>query len=99
MTKDIYEKLQPYEAQLTSASKTNYARFEHGEFDKVADIYFELYAVKLSKSEKSCGMCKLKALKKIAADYFAYQEWYNKRWKNKKESEGEPNSTEQNNAE
>lgn len=99
MTKEIYDRLKEFEPQLTSAIKTSYARFGDKGFDVIADIYFELYAVKLTKSERTCGMCKLRALKKIAKDYFAYEEWYNKRFKKDKESQGEPNLTEQNNAE
>lgn len=72
MTKNIHEQLSKYESILKSAVYSSYARVMDGEMKEIADIYKEHYGVGLTKSQMSCGHCKLKALQRLGIDYFAY---------------------------
>lgn len=85
MKNEIYLKLQPIERQLKSAQVSNYARLSASEFAQFCDTYKEHFGVELTRNEKNCNTCRLKAIKKIAADYFQYQEWYLNRWGRKPE--------------
>lgn len=86
MTKDIYTKLTEFKKQIDSAMRTNYASFAHDDFIRFCEVYKEHYGVALTASEKSCSACKLRALKRIGADYYTYQKWYNARFGNSKDS-------------
>lgn len=104
MKNEQYLKLLPIERQLKSAQQSNYARLSAIEFAVFCDAYQDLYGVALTKNEQNCNICRLKALKKVAADYFQYQEWYKGRWGRKPEDpkpeENEaPKDTDENNTE
>lgn len=104
MKNEQYLKLLPIERQLKSAQVSNYARLSAPEFDSFCATYKELYGVELTNNEKNCNICRLKALKKVSADYFQYQEWYKGRWGRKPEDpkpeENEaPKDTDENNTE
>lgn len=94
MKNEQYLKLLPIERQLKSAQQSNYARLSAIEFAVFCDAYQDLYGVALTKNEQNCNICRLKALKKVAADYFQYQDWYKGRWGRKPE---EPKPEEENN--
>ena len=97
MKNEQYLKLLPIERQLLSARDSNYARLSAPDFESFCETYKELYGTELTKNEKNCNVCRLKALKKVAADYFQYQEWYKGRWGRKPEDpKPEENNTENN---
>lgn len=85
MKNEQYLDLLPIERQLKSAQISNYARLSATEFEKFCSIYDALYRVALTRNEKNCNVCRLKALKKVAKDYFDYQGWYVGRWGRKPE--------------
>ena len=85
MKNEIYLKLNPIERQLKSALLSNYARLSAREFQEFCSIYEQQYGVALTRNEQNCNTCRLKALKKIANEYFQYQEWYQGRWGKKPE--------------
>ena len=80
MKSNIYFQLKPIERQLRSALDSNYARLSAREFENFCDTYKAHYDKPLTNNEKNCNNCRLKALKRIAEDYFEYQSWYEKRW-------------------
>ena len=80
MKQEIYLQLLPIERQLKSAQQSNYARLSAAEFEKFCNLYKDTYGVELTRNEKNCNTCRLKAIKKIAKDYFEFQDWYLKRW-------------------
>lgn len=94
MTKEQYDRLKNYESTLRSALNSNFARVSQGEFNKIADIYKELYGTALTKSQMVCNACKLSALKRLAMDYNEYEAWYNKKYK---KSQKDSNLASQNN--
>lgn len=85
MKNENYLALLPLERQLQSAVQSSYARLSAVEFEKFCGIYAELYGTPLTSNEKNCNRCRLKALVKVAKDYFEYQEWYKGRWGRKPE--------------
>lgn len=70
MTKDIRNKLSKYEFQLKCAKYSSFIRMDMNEFNELAKIYREMYGVELTASQKSCSSCRLKAVKRMAEDYF-----------------------------
>ena len=80
MKSNIYFQLKPIERQLRSALDSNYARLSAREFENFCDTYKAHYDKPLTNNEKNCNTCRLKALKRIAEDYFEYQSWYERRW-------------------
>lgn len=96
MKNDIYLKLNPIEKQLKSVLLSNYARLSANEFDEFCSVYKQHYGEELSRSERNCNVCRLKALKRIANDYFQYQEWYMGRWGRKPE-DPKPENVDENN--
>lgn len=80
MKNEKYLELLPMEKQLKSAVASSYARLSSAEFEQFCSIYAELYGVELTRNEKNCNVCRLKALVKVAKDYFEYQNWYLNRW-------------------
>lgn len=74
MNKDIFEKLKPYESQLNTAIKCDYARNITKEgFSVLNAAYKELFN-KDSNLGSGCGKCQLNNLKQIARLYFEYKE-------------------------
>lgn len=73
MKKAQHEALQPYERALKSARDNGFVRLGMNDFIKIADIYEEIYDKALTTSEKNCSRCRLKAMQKLAADYFNYK--------------------------
>lgn len=97
MKNEIYLKLNPIEKQLKSALLSNYARLSAKEFETFCETYHQHYGTALSRNEKNCNTCRLKAIKKIANDYFQYQEWYQGRWGRKPEDPKPEENTENTN--
>ena len=93
MKNETYMKLLPIERQLKSAQQSSFARLSAREFEDFCGIYAELYGTELTRNEKNCNVCRLKALVKVAKDYFDYQGWYIGRWGRKPE---DPKPTENN---
>ena len=93
MKNDIYLKLLPIERQLESAIKSNYARLSSAEFEEFCNTYKEQYGVELTRNEKNCNICRLKALRLAGADFFAYRDWYKSRWGRRPEDSKEETSS------
>lgn len=73
MTKEQYESLTKWEDVFDKAIKKNFIHLSNTEFNEIADVYDKLYTP-LTKRERNCNLCRLKALKKIGEDYFKYKE-------------------------
>lgn len=73
MKTEIYKKLKPYEAYLEQ-SQRDYMRVPSKDFNELAKIYAEHFGKPLTQSERTCGHCQLRALKRLAADYFKFKE-------------------------
>lgn len=71
MTKEQREVLQPYETRLDLLLKADFCRFSQLELDRIFAIYKEMYGTAITKSQMNCSSCKLRALKRIATDYFS----------------------------
>lgn len=74
MTKEQYEKLQPYEKNIKNAVKNSFVHMTSSEFEKVAVIYAEIFNQQLTRSQRNCNTCRLNALKKLGEAYNAYTE-------------------------
>lgn len=72
LTKEQYEKLQPYETNIKNAVKNSFVHMAATDFNKVADIYAEVFGVQLTKSQRGCNTCRLNALKKLGEVYNEY---------------------------
>lgn len=80
MKQEQYLQLLPLEKQLKSAKESSYARLSAKEFDSFCDTYKDIFGKELTRNEKNCNTCRLKALKKVADEYFKFQGWYLSRW-------------------
>lgn len=91
INKEQYTSLQPFEDMMRSAMKSNYARCRKDDFITMLDVYNRLPSTttKLMPSNYNCPTCALKVIKGVGKEYFAYQEWYNKRW-NKSNEDSNP---------
>ncbi len=85
MTKEQFNKLQPYEQQLLWAIKSNFIHMSSGEFGAIAEIYKELYNETITRTQSACNTCRLKALKRIGNDYFKKKEEIEERAKKAEE--------------
>lgn len=100
MKNEQYFKLLPLEGQLRSAQQSNYARLSATEFAVFCGAYKEIFGKELTRSEQNCNVCRLKAIKAVAEEYFSYQKWYVGRWgKKPEESASEPENNENLNTE
>lgn len=73
MKTEVYKKLKPFENYLTQARK-DYMRVPSRDFAALATIYAEHFGKALTASERTCGHCQLKALKRLAEDYFKFKD-------------------------
>ena len=73
LTKEQYERLQPYEKNLKSAYKNSYVHMTASDFNKVAEIYKDITGTALTKSQMGCNTCRLNALKKLGEMYVEYE--------------------------
>lgn len=74
LTKDQMEKLAPYEKNLTNAYRNSFVHMSGEDFQKVAEIYTEVFGEALTKSQMGCNTCRLNALRKLGEVYVTTQE-------------------------
>lgn len=72
MLKKQYEALKPYEQALECAIKHNFVRMTMTDFDEIMKVHDEIFKP-LTKSQKNCSTCRLRAVKEIAAEYKKYK--------------------------
>ena len=72
LTKEQYDKLQPYATSLINAYKHSFVHMPGVEFIKVAEIYNEVFGTPLTKSQMGCNTCRLNALRKLGELYCNY---------------------------
>lgn len=86
MTKDIYQKLEPWRGQLKSCVKSKFIRLSQGEMKVINGIHKELFGTELSKSQMTCNTCRLNACVRIGNEIIKYEDWHAKRNKSKEDS-------------
>lgn len=86
LTKAEYEKLKPYEKHILAAYKQSFVHVSGDEFDKIAEIYKEVFGEGLTKSQMGCNTCRLNALRKLGAAYDGYNKKEKKPRKQKLEN-------------
>lgn len=75
INKTSYGKLKKYETIFLCVTKSNYAHCTRQEYMEIIDAYYATSALKApAMSAYNCSRCKLKELKKIATEYFVWQE-------------------------
>lgn len=72
LTKAEYEKLKPYEKHILAAYKQSFVHVSGDEFNKIAEIYKEVFGEGLTKSQMGCNTCRLNALRKLGELYDKY---------------------------
>ena len=72
LTKEQYEKLTPFRDQLKTAYKSSFIRITTTEFQKVADIYAEVFGTPLRKGQMGCNTCRLNTMRKLGELYYSY---------------------------
>ncbi len=72
MTKEIYEKLKPYEKYLHQITKLKFMSMSRQMFNELMVIYKELYGETLNQRQMSCSTCRMRALTRLGNDYDAY---------------------------
>ena len=92
MTKEQFEKLKPYEAQLRWAAKSSFVHMTNGMFNDIAAIYAEIYGEGLTQSQRGCNTCRLKALTRL---FNSYEEYTNKLAQEQKEERVENAETQE----
>lgn len=70
MKKEIREALKAYEKHLNTAKYANFIRLMPNESKELCELYEKHFGKPLTKAELNCGSCKLKAIKRLADDYF-----------------------------
>lgn len=73
MTKELYEKLKQYEDIMKYAIKMDYLRVTPDVFQQLHKLYNELTGKTLSKSQLNCNSCRLRMLKEMGKEYYAYE--------------------------
>lgn len=87
MKKDLYDKAKEFENIFKYALKMDFLRVTPDVFNEIMKIYEEHFQKTLSKSQKQCNTCRLKAIKEIGRVYFEEQ-------KEQEEQEGQPPKSE-----
>lgn len=90
MKKELYDKAKEFENIFKYALKMDFLRVTPEVFNEIMKIYEEHFGKKLSKSQKQCNTCRLKAIKEIGRVYFEEQE----KQKEQKEQEEQPPKSE-----
>ena len=65
LTKKQYESLTPFKTQLRAAYKNSFVHMSGADFQKVAQIYKDVFSQELKKSQMGCNTCRLNALRKL----------------------------------
>ena len=99
MKNEQYLQLLPIERQLKSVQTSSYARLSAKEFEAFCNTYKDIFGTELTRNEKNCNVCRLKALKKVADEYFKFQGWYLSRWGRRPEDVKEETAEETNGSE
>ena len=73
LTKEQYEKLEPYKQNIRNAVKNAFVHMSGADFLKVADIYADVFGIPLTKSQIGCNTCRLNALRKLGELYVGYE--------------------------
>ena len=89
MKKESYDKAKEFENIFKYALKMDFLRVTPEVFNEIMKIYEEHFQKKLSKSQKQCNTCRLKAIKEIGKVYFEEQE---KQKEQEKQEEQPPKS-------
>ena len=89
MKKELYDKAKEFENIFKYALKMDFLRVTPEVFNEIMKIYEEQFQKKLSKSQKQCNTCRLKAIKEIGKVYFEEQE---KQKEQEKQEEQPPKS-------
>lgn len=74
MTGNDFKAFRPFEAQLSSAARSSYARFRPSEKTAFSEAVTAWRGTPLTRQENSCPSCFLKVIKKVAEEYFRYKE-------------------------
>lgn len=72
-TDDTHTKLKEYERNLTNAVKSSFVHMSGNDFQKIAEIYREVFGEALSRSQMNCNTCRLNALKRLGELYINYE--------------------------
>lgn len=88
MKKELYEKGKEFENIFKYALKMDFLRVTPEVFNEIMQIYEEHFGKKLSKSQKQCNTCRLKAIKEIGKVYFEEQEKQEEQEEQPPKSEG-----------
>ena len=92
MKKELYDKAKEFENIFKYALKMDFLRVTPEVFNEIMKIYEEQFDRKLSKSQKQCNSCRLKAIKEIGKVYFEEQEEQEKQKEQEKQEEQPPKS-------
>ena len=74
MTKENYLAFKEYEAKLSSAYNSGFARFTAQELEAFSQVLSNHRGTPLSRQERSCPHCLLVTLKKVAEEYYKYEQ-------------------------
>lgn len=94
MTKEQYERLEKFEAELRYAVRMNFMSMTNGKFAELVMIYKDVYGQELNHRQMGCSTCRLNALKRLGKDYFAYQQELAEKEKAERLNAEEPKSEE-----
>ena len=96
MKKELYDKAKEFENIFKYALKMDFLRVTPEVFNSIMEIYEEHFGKQLSKSQRQCNTCRLKAIKEIGRVYFEEQEKQEKQKEQEKqeEQEGQPPKSE-----
>lgn len=89
MNTELYNKAKEFENIFRYALKMDFLRVTPEVFDSIMKIYEEQFGKKLSKSQKQCNSCRLKAIKELGRVYFEEQQKQKKEEEKKKEQQQE----------
>ena len=74
MTKENYLAFKEFENKLASAKNSGFARFSAPELEKFSSILANHRGTPLSRQERTCPHCLLTTLKKVAEEFYKYQD-------------------------
>lgn len=90
LTEEQYKKLEPFKDHIMGAYKNSFVHVPGSEFNKIAELYEEIFKETLTKSQRGCNTCRLNALRKLGELY----DKYGKEQKEKKSKGGRPKKIE-----
>ena len=73
LTKEQYEALTPFEQNLRNAYHNSFVSMSGSDFAKVAEIFDQVAEKPLTRSQRSCSACRLRALKQLGEAYENYE--------------------------